>query len=185
MKYQKRVFLKNLNFLLADLFEDSFNIVIGQHLFRITILLCIPRYRMLSSLAVIETEGIITFSCDELHSCDWYELSTMDMKSIWICMMRCSKPLRLTCAKFCILSVRTFIDPSYFTFYKHFDDQTDDKCVVIRSSGYIPDMERPFLNVRRTEKLFFNRSLRSVLQSDFQMFSLITKNTAAIISLLR
>ncbi|KAL2736872.1 odorant receptor 13a-like, partial [Vespula squamosa] len=90
---------------LADLFEDSFNIVIGQHLFRITILLCILRYRMLSSLAVIETEGIITFSCDELHSCDWYELSTMDMKSIWICMMRCSKPLRLTCAKFCILSI--------------------------------------------------------------------------------
>ncbi|KAL2741433.1 odorant receptor 13a-like [Vespula squamosa] len=58
------------------------------------ILLCILRYRMLSSLAVIETEDIITFSCDELHSCDWYELSTMDMKSIWICMMRCSKPLR-------------------------------------------------------------------------------------------
>ncbi|KAL2732152.1 odorant receptor 13a-like [Vespula squamosa] len=141
---------------LADLFEDSFNIVISQHLFRTMILLCILRYRMLSSLAVIETEDIITFSCDELHSCDWYELSTMDMKSIWICMMRCSKPLRLTCAKFCILSVRTFIDPS------------DDKCVVIRSSGYIPD-----------------RSLRSVLQSDFQMFSLITKNTAAIISLLR
>ncbi|KAL2741533.1 odorant receptor 13a-like [Vespula squamosa] len=111
MKYQKR-----MRKTLADLFEDSFNIVIGQHLFRITILLCIPRYRMLSSLAVIETEGIITFSCDELHSCDWYELSTMDMKSIWICMMRCSKPLRLTCAKFCILSVRTFIDPSYFTF---------------------------------------------------------------------
>ncbi|KAL2736811.1 odorant receptor 13a-like, partial [Vespula squamosa] len=89
---------------LADLFEDSFNIVIGQHLFRTTILLCIPRYRMLSSLAVIETEGIITFSCDELYFCDWCELPTMDMKSIWICMMRCSKHLRLTCAKFCILS---------------------------------------------------------------------------------
>ncbi|KAL2729685.1 odorant receptor 13a-like [Vespula squamosa] len=99
---------------LADLFEDSFNIVIGQHLFRTTILLCIPRYRMLSSLAVIETEGIITFSCDELYFCDWCELPTMDMKSIWICMMRCSKHLRLTCAKFCILSVRTFIDPSCY-----------------------------------------------------------------------
>ncbi|KAL2727367.1 odorant receptor 13a-like, partial [Vespula squamosa] len=159
---------------LADLFEDSFNIVIGQHLFRTTILLCIPRYRMLSSLAVIsQTEGIITFSCDELYFCDWYELSTMDMKSIWICMMRCSKHLRLTCAKFCILSMRTFIDPSYFTF--------DDKCVVIRSSGYIPDVERPFLNIRRTEKLFFNRSLRSVLQSDFQIFFLITKNTETIV----
>ncbi|KAL2729748.1 LOW QUALITY PROTEIN: odorant receptor 13a-like, partial [Vespula squamosa] len=109
---EKDVIIKNnlsSSHLLADLFEDSFNIVIGQHLFRTTILLCIPRYRMLSSLAVIETEGIITFSCDELYFCDWCELPTMDMKSIWICMMRCSKHLRLTCAKFCILYVWSHI----------------------------------------------------------------------------
>ncbi|KAL2733076.1 odorant receptor 13a-like, partial [Vespula squamosa] len=111
---------------LADLFEDSFNIVIGQHLFRTTILLCISRYRMLSfsshrnrrynnicSLNKFSVrESLLEESCDELYFCDWYELSTMDMKSIWICMMRCSKLLRLTCAKFCILSVRTFIDAS-------------------------------------------------------------------------
>ncbi|KAL2729734.1 LOW QUALITY PROTEIN: odorant receptor 13a-like isoform X2 [Vespula squamosa] len=49
---EKDVIIKNnlsSSHLLADLFEDSFNIVIGQHLFRTTILLCIPRYRMLSS----------------------------------------------------------------------------------------------------------------------------------------
>ncbi|XP_043685150.1 odorant receptor 4-like [Vespula pensylvanica] len=122
---------------LVDLLEDSFNIIIGQHLFGTTILLCISSYRMLSSLAVIETAGIITFVvyafflmcklfiycyvgealleessnlCDELYFCEWYELSMIDMKSIWICMMRTSKPLKLTCAKFSVLSVRTFTD---------------------------------------------------------------------------
>ncbi|KAL2729728.1 odorant receptor 13a-like [Vespula squamosa] len=98
---------------LADLFEDSFNIVIGQHLFRTTILLCIPRYRMLSvqfsSHRNRRYNNICSLnkfsSCDELYFCDWYELSTMDMKSIWICMMRCSKTLRLTCVKFCILFI--------------------------------------------------------------------------------
>ncbi|KAL2734661.1 odorant receptor 13a-like isoform X2 [Vespula maculifrons] len=122
---------------LVDLLEDSFNIIIGQHLFGTTILLCISSYRMLSSLAVIETTGIITFVvyafflmcklfiycyvgealleessnlCDELYFCEWYELSMIDMKSIWICMMRTSKPLKLTCAKFSVLSVRTFTD---------------------------------------------------------------------------
>ncbi|KAL2731136.1 odorant receptor 13a-like [Vespula squamosa] len=91
MKYQKRVYLKILNFFL----------------FFVCILLRKAKFEMI----------VLTLqSSDELHSCDWYELSTMDMKSIWICTMRCSKPLRLTCAKFCILSVRTFIDGNHFTF---------------------------------------------------------------------
>ncbi|KAL2722222.1 odorant receptor 13a-like [Vespula squamosa] len=76
---------------LADLFEDSFNIVISQqfssHRNR--------RYNNICSLNKFSVrESLLEESCDELHSCDWYELSTMDMKSIWICMMRCSKPLR-------------------------------------------------------------------------------------------
>ncbi|KAL2732183.1 odorant receptor 13a-like [Vespula squamosa] len=69
---------------------------------------------ILSRKAKFEMIVLTLQSCDELHSCDWYELSTMDMKSIWICTMRCSKPLRLTCAKFCILSVRTFIDGNQY-----------------------------------------------------------------------
>ncbi|KAF7378669.1 hypothetical protein HZH66_015456 [Vespula vulgaris] len=46
---------------LADLLEDSFNLIIGQHLFGTTILLCISSYRMLSSLATTETGGIMTY----------------------------------------------------------------------------------------------------------------------------
>ncbi|KAL2734639.1 odorant receptor 13a-like isoform X2 [Vespula maculifrons] len=122
---------------LADMLEDSFSIIIGQHLFGTTIQLCISSYQMLSSLAVVERGGILTFImyeclllstlfaycyvgeciieestslCDELYFCDWYELSKIDIKSISICMMRARKPLKLTCAKFCILSVHTFTD---------------------------------------------------------------------------
>nr|KAF7387709.1 hypothetical protein H0235_018431 [Vespula pensylvanica] len=89
------------------------------------------------SLAVVERGGILTFImyeclllntlftycyvgeriieestslCEELYFCDWYELSKIDIKSISICMMRTRKPLKLTCAKFCVLSMHTFTD---------------------------------------------------------------------------
>ncbi|XP_043685170.1 odorant receptor 13a-like [Vespula pensylvanica] len=122
---------------LADILEDSFNIVIGQQLLGTTVQLCISSYQMLSSFAVVERAGIITFVmyeclllstlfaycymgeclleesmnlCEALYLCDWYELSTKDVKSICICMIRARKPLRLTCAKFCVVSLRTFTD---------------------------------------------------------------------------
>ncbi|KAF7379249.1 hypothetical protein HZH68_017094 [Vespula germanica] len=46
---------------LADVLEDSFSIIIGQHLFGATIQLCISSYQMLSSLAVVGRGGILTF----------------------------------------------------------------------------------------------------------------------------
>ncbi|KAL2734670.1 odorant receptor 13a-like [Vespula maculifrons] len=122
---------------LADILEDSFNIVICQQLLGTTIQICISSYQMLTSLAVLEGVGIITFViyvsilsgtlftycyigeclieestnlCDALYHCDWYELSMIDVKSIYICMIRARKPLRLTCAKFCVVSLRTFAD---------------------------------------------------------------------------
>nr|XP_050868552.1 odorant receptor 4-like [Vespula vulgaris] len=122
---------------LADILEDSFNIVICQQLLGTTIQICMSSYEVLSSLAVLEGLGIITFAaflfvlsstlftycyigeclieessslCEALYYCDWYELSTIDMKSICICMMRARKPLQLTCAKFCVVSLRTFTD---------------------------------------------------------------------------
>nr|KAF7387716.1 hypothetical protein H0235_018438 [Vespula pensylvanica] len=52
---------------LVDLLEDSFNIIIGQHLFGTTILLCISSYRMLSSLAVIETADFTSLVFQELE----------------------------------------------------------------------------------------------------------------------
>ncbi|XP_047370219.1 putative odorant receptor 69a isoform X1 [Vespa velutina] len=122
---------------LADILEDSFNIVIGQQLLGTTFQICISSYQTLSSLAVLEGVGILTFLiymfvlsstlftycyigeclieestnlCEALYHCDWYELSTIDVKSIYICMIRARKPLRLTCAKFCVISLRTFTD---------------------------------------------------------------------------
>nr|XP_050868549.1 odorant receptor 13a-like [Vespula vulgaris] len=122
---------------LAAILEDSFNIVICQQLLGTTIQICISSYQILSSLAVLEGIGILTFAiyvfvlsstiftycyigeclieestnlCDALYHCDWYELSTIDVKSIYICMIRARKPLQLTCAKFCVVSLRTFTD---------------------------------------------------------------------------
>ncbi|KAL2734671.1 odorant receptor 13a-like [Vespula maculifrons] len=135
--FTSRIFINNTVRLLADILEDSFNIVIGQHLFGTTIQLCISCYQMLSSLAVLEGVGILTFViyvsilsgtlftycyigeclieestslCEALYHCGWYELSTIEMKSICICMMRARKPLQLTCLKFCVVSLRTFTD---------------------------------------------------------------------------
>ncbi|XP_035733511.1 odorant receptor 13a-like isoform X1 [Vespa mandarinia] len=120
---------------LADILEDSFNIVICQQLLGTTIQICISSYQILSSLAVLEGIGIVIFGlhifvllstlfiycyigeclieestnlCLALYHCDWYELSMIDMKSIYICMIRSRKPLQLTCAKFCVVSLRTF-----------------------------------------------------------------------------
>ncbi|KAF7379265.1 hypothetical protein HZH68_017110 [Vespula germanica] len=122
---------------LADILEDSFNIVIFLHLVCSTILLCTSSYQMLRSLAVLEKIYILTFImyvglllstlfgycymgeclieestnlCEALYHSDWYELSTIDIQSICICMVRARKPLQLTCAKFCVLSLCTFSD---------------------------------------------------------------------------
>ncbi|XP_046837230.1 odorant receptor 4-like [Vespa crabro] len=122
---------------LADILEDSFNIIIGQNLFGITIQICVSSYQMLSSLAVLEKIDILTFIlydylllvslftycyigeciikestslCEEFYFTNWYEMPTFDIKSICICMMRTRKQLQLTCAKFCILTVSMFIN---------------------------------------------------------------------------
>ncbi|KAI4490084.1 hypothetical protein M0804_004266 [Polistes exclamans] len=141
--------LKIINFLflffrLADILEDSFNIIIFLQLLGTTIQLCISSYQMLSSLAIVEGVGILTFLiyvcvlsstlftycyigeclieestnlCEELYYCKWHKLSTIDSKLICICMMRARKPLRLTSAKFCIVSLRTFTDVSGYYLY--------------------------------------------------------------------
>ncbi|KAI4502840.1 hypothetical protein M0802_001884 [Mischocyttarus mexicanus] len=122
---------------LADILEDSFNFVIFLQLLGTTIQLCISSYQMLSSLATVEGVSILTFViyvcvlsitlftycyigeclieestnlCEALYYCKWYNLSTIDSKLICICMMRARKPLRLTSAKFCDVSLRTFTD---------------------------------------------------------------------------
>ncbi|XP_047370270.1 odorant receptor 13a-like [Vespa velutina] len=122
---------------LADILEDSFNMVMFLHLLGSTILICTSSYQMLVSLAVLEKVYIFTFVvyvfhlsitvfvycymgeclieesttlCEEFYHCDWYELSTNDLKSICLCMIRARKPLQLTCGKFCAVSLCTFTD---------------------------------------------------------------------------
>ncbi|KAL2711902.1 odorant receptor 13a-like [Vespula squamosa] len=126
---------------LGDILEDSFNIVIFLHMVGSTILLCTSSYQMLFSLAELERVYIFTFLiyvclllctlygycymgeclieestnlCDAIYHCDWYELSTINLKSLCICMVRARKPLQLTCAKFCVVSLCTFTDVSHY-----------------------------------------------------------------------
>nr|XP_050868850.1 odorant receptor 13a-like isoform X2 [Vespula vulgaris] len=122
---------------LADILEDSFNVVIFLHLVGSTILLCTSSYQMLFSLAELEKIYIFTFLiyvclllctlfgycyigeclieestnlCEAIYHCNWYELSTINLQSICICMVRARKPLQLTGAKFCVVSLCTFTD---------------------------------------------------------------------------
>ncbi|XP_043487131.1 odorant receptor coreceptor-like [Polistes fuscatus] len=124
--------------ILADILEDSFIIIIFLQLLGTTIQLCISSYQMLSvqssncrrnwytNLVIyvcVLSSTLFTYCyigeclieestnlCEELYYCKWYKLSTIDSKLICICMMRARKPLRLTSAKFCIVSLRTFTD---------------------------------------------------------------------------
>ncbi|KAL2737021.1 odorant receptor 13a-like [Vespula squamosa] len=136
MSLQKVTYLPRICFRLADILEDSFNIVICLHMVGSTILLCTSRYQMLFSLARLERVYIFTFliyfclplctlysychigqclieECDAIYHCDWYELSTINLKSLRICMVRARKPLQLTGAKFGVVSSCTFTDVNH------------------------------------------------------------------------
>ncbi|KAL2736978.1 odorant receptor 13a-like [Vespula squamosa] len=136
MSLQKVTYLPRICFRLADILEDSFNIVICLHMVDSTILLCTSRYQMLFSLARLERVYIFTFliyfclplctlysychigqclieECDAIYHCDWYELSTINLKSLRICMVRARKPLQLTGAKFGVVSSCTFTDVNH------------------------------------------------------------------------
>ncbi|KAL2741552.1 odorant receptor 13a-like [Vespula squamosa] len=135
--YKEGVIIKSkLSPSLADILKDSFNIVICLHMVGSTILLSTSNYPMLFSLARLERVYIFTFliyfclplctlysychigqclieECDAIYHCDWYELSTINLKSLRICMVRARKPLQLTGAKFGVVSSCTFTDVNH------------------------------------------------------------------------
>ncbi|KAL2732135.1 odorant receptor 13a-like isoform X2 [Vespula squamosa] len=92
---------------------------------------------------LIDLQFDITNLCDAIYHCDWYELSTINLKFLCICMVRAKKPLRLTCAKFHVVSLCTFTDVS--------------RCIgYVRSVGY-NRIEIPYV-VLRTSKANFLRA---------------------------
>ncbi|KAL2734760.1 LOW QUALITY PROTEIN: odorant receptor 13a-like isoform X2 [Vespula squamosa] len=64
------------------------------------------------SLWCIDGQCLIE-ECDAIYRCDWYELSTIDLKSLCISMVRAGKPLQLTGAKFGVVSSCTFTDVNH------------------------------------------------------------------------
>ncbi|XP_046828558.1 uncharacterized protein LOC124428491 isoform X2 [Vespa crabro] len=82
---------------LAETLEDGFNIMIFQQLLGTTLNLCVSGYYALSM-------GL----GDTLYQSNWYDVSAVELKTMYICMERTKKPLKLTSAKFCALSLDTF-----------------------------------------------------------------------------
>ncbi|KAL2727366.1 odorant receptor 13a-like [Vespula squamosa] len=115
--------------ILADILEDSFNIVIFLHMVGSMNLLCTSSYQMLFvRILLTELERVYRFTfliyvcllsytftnlCDAIYHYNWYELSMINLKFLCICMVRARKPLQLTCAKFCVVSLCTFTKASY------------------------------------------------------------------------
>ncbi|XP_014612264.1 PREDICTED: odorant receptor 47a-like [Polistes canadensis] len=122
---------------LAETLEDNFTAIIFQQLLATTFQLCLAGYQMLVSLAKKEDDQVILFlihACglsttlfvycyigegliqesmnlnEAFYNIKWYDTLSTNFKLIYICMMRTSKPLQLTSAKFRALSLYTFTD---------------------------------------------------------------------------
>ncbi|KAF7383024.1 hypothetical protein HZH68_014873 [Vespula germanica] len=135
IKHHRLIRLRNSR--LVETLEDGFNVMIFQQLLGTTLNLCVSGYHALVSSANGENIVLVTFfvyafsvlstlfvycyigEClieesigfgDTLYQSDWYDLSTVDLKMMYICMQRTRKPLQLTSAKFCALSLDTFSD---------------------------------------------------------------------------
>ncbi|KAI4476740.1 hypothetical protein M0804_013357 [Polistes exclamans] len=119
--------------------ENSFNVIILQQLTGCTFQLCISGYNTL--IGSVHKEGltlIIFFvyafcvlstlfiycyigECliqesmslsNAFYSYEWYNISPINQKMIYMCMLRMKKPQHLTSGKFFILSLSTFTDVS-------------------------------------------------------------------------
>ncbi|XP_070520333.1 odorant receptor 13a-like [Cardiocondyla obscurior] len=120
---------------LAEIIEDSFNMICLQQTLGTVILLCFTLYFTLTNSEVGEDANIIAFvlyiccvistifaycyvgECliiestrlrEAFYNSDWYNNSSSRTKLIGICMLRAEKPLMLTAGKFCMLSLNTF-----------------------------------------------------------------------------
>ncbi|KAL2733135.1 odorant receptor 13a-like, partial [Vespula squamosa] len=120
MSLQKITYPPRTCFRLADTSEDSFNIVTCLHMslarsekvyiFTFLIYFCL----LLCTLYSYCYDGqCLIEECDAIYRCDWYELSTIDLKSLCISMVRAGKPLQLTGAKFGVVSSCTFTDVNH------------------------------------------------------------------------
>ncbi|KAL2733126.1 odorant receptor 13a-like [Vespula squamosa] len=117
MSLQKITYPPRICFRLADTSEDSFNIVTCLHMslarlekvyiFTFLIYFCLLLCTLYSYCYVGQC---LIEECDAIYRCDWYELSTINLKSLCISMVRAGKPLQLTGAKFGVVSSCTFTD---------------------------------------------------------------------------
>ncbi|KAI4473339.1 hypothetical protein M0802_016175 [Mischocyttarus mexicanus] len=128
----------------AEQLEVNFNMAIMQQLLGTTIHLCISGYHLLMSTETKQLVTMILFVlygfcvistlfiycyigeclieestkfCNALYNYEWYNMSTIDSKYVFICMIRTNKPQCLTSGKFIILSLRVFSDVGIVHYY--------------------------------------------------------------------
>ncbi|KAK2574927.1 hypothetical protein KPH14_002617 [Odynerus spinipes] len=147
---------------LAERLENDFNIVILQQLLGTTFHLCISGYHALTGS--INGQGIklltfflygfcvistLFFYCyigecliqestklgNAFYHYEWYDVSPVEMKQVYICMLRTKKPQQLTSGKFCVLSLATFTD------------------ILKASMGYLSGVKKLVLRHRRLIRL--------------------------------
>ncbi|KAL2733060.1 LOW QUALITY PROTEIN: odorant receptor 13a-like, partial [Vespula squamosa] len=146
LKCRVKEFLKNNHDThgLADTLEDSFNIVQRFYFERPVI-----KFSPLTELERIYRFTFLIYVCilsctlyghcyieHELVRCDLslrLELSTINLKFLCICMVRARKPLRLTCAKFRVVSLCTFTDIVLEYYYSiTYIEENCERCI-----GYV------------------------------------------------
>ncbi|KAL2733099.1 odorant receptor 13a-like [Vespula squamosa] len=169
MSLQKITYPPRICFRLADTSEDSFNIVTCLHMslarlekvyiFTFLIYFCLLLCTLYSYCYVGQC---LIEECDAIYRCDWYELSTIDLKSLCISMVRAGKPLQLTGAKFGVVSSCTFTDVNlchgtfiYTNISSPIRDSEDIDGVLISSTNIYANkrVKQLVLNIYYTEIL--------------------------------
>ncbi|XP_039302268.1 odorant receptor 22c [Solenopsis invicta] len=120
---------------LAEILENSFNMICLQQTLGTLVLLCLTMFHMLATSAYGDNANVVAFTLyavcvsstilaycytgeclftesaglsDAFYNTDWYNNSPSSTKLVGICMIRSDRPLILTAGKFCILSLNTF-----------------------------------------------------------------------------
>ncbi|KAL2729673.1 odorant receptor 13a-like [Vespula squamosa] len=159
MSLQKITYPPRICFRLADTSEDSFNIVTCLHMslarsekvyiFTFLIYFCLLLCTLYSYCYVGQC---LIEECDAIYRCDWYELSTINLKSLCISMVRAGKPLLLFLSNIRI---------THFTIFKLAANSEDIDGVLISSTNIYANKRENDIEEQLKSKRFRRDKLKS------------------------
>ncbi|KAL2713530.1 odorant receptor 13a-like, partial [Vespula squamosa] len=147
LKCRVKEFLKN-NHDTHGFNDSTLNVQLSNSLRTHTVILCKFTSYIKES---IDSRSLYTFAFCRAHCTVIVtsELSTINLKFLCICMVRARKPLRLTCAKFRVVSLCTFTDIVLEYYYSiTYIEENCERCIgYVCSTRYnrvgIPYVESP------------------------------------------